>query len=61
MSPERETSEGRITPAELIQADETVQKALKIGVEPKFKVGVRISIFNAEMRRLREAKGLTQQ
>jgi RNA polymerase sigma factor (sigma-70 family) len=61
MSPEQETGATHITPAELIQSDETVQRALEIEVEPQeFRIGVKISIFNAEMRRLREAKGLTQ-
>jgi len=60
MTLEREIGENYVTPAELIQADEGMQKALDIKVEPEFRLGIRISIFNATMRKLREEKGLTQ-
>jgi len=61
MSLERETGENLLTPAELIQTDEAVQKALEIKVDPEeFRIGLKISIFNAAMKRLREKKGLTQ-
>lgn len=56
----KEEQPKRITPAEVIRSDEALQQALGISIQPEFRVGFKVSIFNAEMRQKREALGLTQ-
>lgn len=55
---ELETGGKYLTPAEIIRGDSLLQEAL--GFDPQFRVGLRVSVFNAEMRIRREEAGLSQ-